>query len=214
MCSKSYLCVQKWSWQISLKFKCSRLFPNSKDKHPAHWSLVWDIPITWRDLRVKTDNAWRWFDVRGQSGSLMVPRPRAEQSLPCHLHCFALLKQHSAFNRFRGSCALPTSLLMFNSSPDARGTLVTTTTKKKRRQKGKEGEWKGRKMLELNVCSAFAIGKCVMNEGPKTRPRKLEASERKRRLRGQINLISLLWLASGCRWGRRGCCWTPWRARS
>lgn len=34
-------------------------------------------------------------------------------------------------------------------------------------------------MLELNVCSAFAIGKCVMNEGPKTRPRRLEASERK-----------------------------------
>lgn len=85
----------------------------------------------------------------------MIPRPRAEQSLFCHLRCCSPLKQRSAFNPFRRSCALPTNMLMFNSFPDTWGTLITTTEKKQR--------WGGG---GLNVCFVFAIGGCEMNEGP------------------------------------------------
>lgn len=93
----------------------------------------------------------------------MVRRPRAERSLLCHLHCCSPLKQRSAFNPFRRSCALPTNTLMFNSFLDTWGTLITTTggrKKKKKKQKEEEEEGEGRRVRnekELNVCFVFAI---------------------------------------------------------
>lgn len=115
-------------------------------------------------------------------------------SKACHLHCCSPLKQHSAFNPLRGSCALPTN--MFNSFPDTRGTLVTTTEKdKKRERQGREG-WEEK--LEGTKC-LFCICYWQMcnewtNEWPNTRPRRLETFEGEishGKLWGQINPIFL-----------------------
>lgn len=73
---------------------------------------------------VRVEYARRRSDVGGQSGSPMVPRPRASR----HLHA-APLKRRSSFRSFRGIRALPADTLMFNSSADARGTRTTTTLK-------------------------------------------------------------------------------------
>lgn len=141
-------------------------------------------------------------------------------SKACHLHCCSPLKQHSAFNPLRGSCALPTN--MFNSFPDTRGTLVTTTEKDKKWERERQGREGWEKKLEGTKCLLcicyWQMCNEWTNEWPKTRPRRLETFEREHQsweaVRTNKSYFLVFWLTSGADGGQWRCCWTPWRAPS